>query len=76
MIGFGTIDWQKECDRHGLDFIDFCDVEIGTQFYRIPNADSRVYTKNGKVIATDNVDRFRISPYTIVYIRKPQTQNL
>jgi hypothetical protein len=70
MIGFGTINWQKECDQHGLQFIDFCDVKIGTQFFMIPNADSRVYTKHGKVMANDNVDKFRISPYTIVYIRK------
>jgi len=70
MIGFGKINWQRQCDEHGLQFIDFCDVEIGTQFFMIPNADSRVYTKHGKVMANDNVDKFRISPYTIVYIRK------
>jgi hypothetical protein len=70
MIGFGTYDVIKECHRFGLQFIDFCDVEIGTQFFMIPNTDTRSYTKHSKVMCNDGVDRFRVSPYTIVYIRK------
>jgi hypothetical protein len=69
-IGYGTYDMVKECHRHNLLWLEFRHLEIGKQFFVIPNADTRVYTKHGKVMANDNVDKFRISPTTLIYIRK------
>jgi hypothetical protein len=69
-IGYGTYDMIKECHRFKMMWLEFRHLEIGKQFFVIPNPNSRPYTKHSKIMANDNVDRFRFSPTFLIYINK------